>query len=100
MCALVALGYWGFVTGQGTLGKLLLGLSAPLLAAILWGALVAPKARWPAMEPWRLFVELIVFGAAAIGLYAAGQPAPALLLIVVYAVNRILLVRMGALERS
>ena len=97
LCALAALGYWGFVTGQGVATKWLLGLGAPLLAAVAWGAFVAPKARWPAREPWRLLVEILVFGAASAGLWAAGQPLLAVVLAVVYIVNRFWLVRSGAM---
>ena len=97
LCALAALGYWGFVTGQGMAAKWLLGLGAPLLAAVAWGAFVAPKARWPAREPWRLLVEIFVFGAAAAGLWAAGQPLLAVVLAVVYMLNRFWLVRSGAM---
>jgi hypothetical protein len=97
LCALSALAYWGFVTGQSPLAKALLGLGAPLLAAIAWGSFVAPKARWPAPEPWRLLVEVLVFGAAAAGLYAAGQPLLAFALLAAYAANRFLLMRRGSL---
>jgi hypothetical protein len=43
----------------------LLGIGAPLLAAIVWGALVTPKARWPQPLPVRLVIELLLFAAAA-----------------------------------
>ena len=97
LCALAALSYWGFVTGEGWSMQFLLGLGAPLLAAAAWGAFVAPKARWLAKGPWRLLVEVIVFGSAAAALLAAGQPVLAGSLLVVYAVNRYLLVRSGAM---
>ena len=38
LCALAALGYWGFVTGEGLPARIGLGVGAPLLAAVLWGA--------------------------------------------------------------
>ena len=44
LCALVALGYWGFHTDRGMGLKLVLGIGAPLLAAVIWGTFVAPKA--------------------------------------------------------
>jgi hypothetical protein len=97
LCALGALGYWGFTTGSGTIGKLVLGLGAPILAAVLWGAFVAPKAARPLQDPAKLLVELVVFGAAAAGLFAAGQPFWAGALLVVYGVNRWLLVWLRAL---
>ena len=97
LCALGALGYWGFTAGSGTLGKVVLGLSAPILAAVLWGMFVAPKAARPLQDPAKLLVELVVFGAAAAGLFVAGQPFWAGALLLVYGVNRWLLVWLGAM---
>jgi hypothetical protein len=97
LCALAALGYWGFATGSGPLTKAVLGLGAPILAAVAWGAFVAPKAVHPLQDPGKLLVELLVFGAAAGGLLLAGQPFLAGLLLVAYAINRWLLVRLGAM---
>jgi hypothetical protein len=97
LCALGALGYWGFTTGPGTLGKVVLGLGAPILAAVLWGVFVAPKAVRPLHDPAKLLVELVVFGGAAAGLFAAGQPLWASALLVVYGVNRLLLVWLRAM---
>jgi hypothetical protein len=37
LCALGALGYWGFKTGNGTLAKRGFGVGAPLVAAVVWG---------------------------------------------------------------
>ena len=44
LCALGALGYWGFKTGSATLAKIGLGISVPLVAAIVWAMFVSPKA--------------------------------------------------------
>ena len=97
LCALGALGYWGFTTGAGTIGKIVLGLGAPILAAVLWGMFVAPKAVRPLHDPAKLLVELVVFGGAAAGLFAAGKPFWAGVQLVVYGANRWLLVRLGAM---
>jgi hypothetical protein len=51
-----------------------------LLAAVVWGAWVAPKARWPVPMPVRVVIELVLFGAAVGGLTVAGQPALAVVL--------------------
>jgi hypothetical protein len=79
LAMLVALAYWGFTVGDGA-GAWLLGVGAPLAAAVVWGALVAPKARWPVPVPARVAVELVLFGAAAGGLAVAGQPVLAVIL--------------------
>jgi len=69
LCALGALGYWGFKTGGGAIGKITLGVGAPLVAAVVWGTFLSPRVPvsyrhwssrqprwgwWPqATEPWR-----------------------------------------------
>jgi len=95
LCAMAALGYWGFKTGKSPVAKIGLGIGAPLLAAIVWGMLVAPRAPIPA--PWllRLIVELVVFGLAAAALYSAGRPTLAWVLILVFVINRVLMYAWG-----
>ena len=44
LCLLAALGYWGFQLEQSWPVRILMGIGAPLLAAVLWGTFVAPKA--------------------------------------------------------
>jgi quinol-cytochrome oxidoreductase complex cytochrome b subunit len=44
ICVLVSVGYWGFKTGSGWFLKILLGIGAPFLIAIIWGTFGAPKA--------------------------------------------------------
>jgi hypothetical protein len=79
LAMLAALAYWGFTVGDGA-GAWVLGIGAPVLAAIVWGAWVAPKARWPVPIPTRVVIELVVFGAAVGGLAVAGQPLAAVVL--------------------
>ncbi|MGH2635880.1 MAG: YrdB family protein [Actinomycetota bacterium] len=68
---LAALAYWGFEVGDGALG-LVLGLGAPLVAIAIWGAFVAPKARFPVALSTRLVLEVLLFGATAASLAALG----------------------------
>jgi hypothetical protein len=88
LCALIGLGYWGYSTGGGTAGHLLLAVAAPAAAGLAWGAFVAPR-RMVATAPLalRLAVELAVIGAAAAGLYTAGAHAVAIALAAMWAVN-------------
>ncbi|TMV46851.1 DUF2568 domain-containing protein [Paenibacillus mesophilus] len=73
LAALGALGYWGFRSGTGLPMKLALGIGAPLAAAVVWGAFVAPKASFPVAVPVRVLLELCVFGSATAALYASGR---------------------------
>ncbi len=44
LCALGALGYWGFKSGSATSTKVVLGVGAPLVAAVVWGTFLSPIA--------------------------------------------------------
>jgi Protein of unknown function (DUF2568) len=79
LATLAALAYWGFTVGDG-IGAWALGVGGPLLAAVVWGAWVAPKARWPVPIPTRVVIELALFGAATAALAVAGQPLLAVVL--------------------
>jgi hypothetical protein len=81
LCALAALGYWGFVTGGGLPAKIGLGVGVPLLAAVLWGVFESPRASLPLPEPWHLLFALAFFGCAAAALYAAHHARLALVVI-------------------
>ncbi len=70
--ALSALGYWGFSYGESLAAKIALGLGVPLLASVIWGTFVAPKALLvQESAPSRLLLRLSVFGAATTTLYAS-----------------------------
>jgi hypothetical protein len=79
LAMLAALAYWGFRVGDG-IGAWVLGVGAPLLAAVVWGAWVAPKARWPVPIPTRVAIEVVLFGAGTAALAVAGQPMLAVVL--------------------
>jgi hypothetical protein len=91
LATLVALGYWGFQVGEGLLLKVVLGLGAPLLAAVLWGVFGSPRAVRPLPRPWHLLLEVLVFGSAVPALIAAGQPGWALVFGVLFVANLLLL---------
>jgi hypothetical protein len=77
LAALGALAYWGFAEYDGAV-QWLLGLGAPLVAATVWGLLVAPKASHPTVDPQRLLLEVAVFGSGVAALFAADVEALAL----------------------
>lgn len=91
LCALAALGFWGFRTGQSFFMKLVLGLGLPLVVAIFWGAFLAPKAAVAVSEPLHTILELLVFALAAVLLYVSGQPGPAWIFGLAVVVNQMLL---------
>lgn len=79
LAMLAALAFWGYVVGEGPWAWLL-GVGAPVVAAVVWGAFVAPRARFPVPAPVRVQIELVLYAFAAVGLAAAGQPVAAVVL--------------------
>ncbi len=69
---LAALAIAGANAGLRTAADIALAVLAPVAAAAIWGVGIAPRARrrWP--DPWRLVVEIALFGAAAAGLAVEG----------------------------
>jgi hypothetical protein len=95
LCALVALGYWGFRTSDQLLLKLVLGLGAPLIAAALWATLGAPAAQAKLSGGLHLALEVVIFGAASLALVKADQPGLAGAFAAVFIANRILMAVWG-----
>jgi len=81
LAMLAGLANWGTHVADGV-AAWLLGIGAPVMAAVVWGAFVAPKAKWPAPVPFRLAIELALFGTGAFGFAVAGQPVIAVALAV------------------
>jgi hypothetical protein len=90
LCMLAALGYWGYTLDQGLAIRVAAGLGAPIVAAVVWGLWMAPRASNPLPEPWHLVAELIIFSLAIAALYAAGRPQLALAFALVYIINVVL----------
>jgi hypothetical protein len=90
LCMLAALGYWGFTLDQGLAIRLIAGLGLPVLAAIVWGVFMAPRASHRLQGPAYLILGLVIFGLAIAALYAAGRPGLALAFAIVYLINLVL----------
>ena len=71
LAALSGLTIWGWYTGP-TGVNIVLAIGAPAVAAAVWGAFVAPKASRHPGDPWRLLLELAVFGSGTLAFAAAG----------------------------
>jgi hypothetical protein len=87
LALLVALAVGGFHAGSGLASDLVLGLGAPLLAAVVWGLWVAPASRRRLADPARLLVEVLLFAAGVVALAVAGFPLVAVGFAAVVAVN-------------
>jgi hypothetical protein len=72
LCLLAAVAYGGWSIADGVLGWLL-AVAAPAAVAIVWGVFVSPKApRRVSTEPWRLLLEIVLFGCGVAALAIAG----------------------------
>jgi hypothetical protein len=90
LCVLVALGYWGFQTGQGTIAKIGLGIGAPAVAVVVWALFGAPKSVWQLHGLWFLILQVVFFGSAAVALFASGQRVLGMAFALVFVVNLVL----------
>ncbi len=79
LSALAAVGYWGW-SEHGGVWRWVLVVAAPLAIALVWGRWVAPKARARVGDPWKLLLEVLVFGSAVAALAAADEVVQAIVL--------------------
>lgn len=86
LAALAALAYWGF-TAEGVAAKIVLGVGAPVVAAVVWGLFAAPRATVALPLPGVLLVKAIVFGAAVAALAVRGDAVPAIVFAVLVVAN-------------
>jgi hypothetical protein len=77
---LVAFAVWGFSLDVPVAVRVLVGVGLPVLAAALWGAVLAPRSSRRLRMPWIALVKLALFFAAALALAASAHPALGLLL--------------------
>ena len=91
LCALGALGYWGFKTGNATITKIALGVGAPLVAAFVWGVFVSPRAPVELPGLVVLLLQVLVFGSAAAALVATGHRTLAVVFGVIVVINAVLM---------
>ena len=77
--ALITFGMWGWDKGEGWV-KYLLAIALPIIAAILWGTFAVPddpsrsgNAPVPVPGAVRFTIEMLIFGAAVLALYAQNK---------------------------
>ncbi|MGE5463471.1 MAG: YrdB family protein [Syntrophothermus sp.] len=72
LCMLAAVGYWGFKTHSSWALKILLGIGLPILIAVIWGWLMAPRSAHRLSGIPFLVMDILLLGAGALALYASG----------------------------
>jgi hypothetical protein len=91
LCALAALGYWGFKLDKGIAMRIVFGLGSPLAWAVVWGIFGSPKAAVKLSAISHFILELLVFGLPSVALYAADKPNLALIYGMIVVINRLLM---------
>jgi hypothetical protein len=91
LAMLAAFAYWGFVTGQSTMAKIVLGIGVPVLVAALWGVFMAPNSARRLQGGTYLALKCILFACAATALLATGRTAAGIALAIVFVANTVLL---------
>ncbi|MBV9284248.1 MAG: YrdB family protein [Acidimicrobiia bacterium] len=71
-CALAALGYWGWHTGDGV-GRLALAVAAPVALVGAWATWVAPRSRRLMEDLPRFAIEVVIWCGAGVALVVSGQ---------------------------
>ncbi|MCW3843136.1 YrdB family protein [Micromonospora yasonensis] len=95
LALLVAAGWWGFTLDARWPARLLAGLGAPLLIAVVWGVFCSPRANVPLPAPAKLGVQAACFLTGGLLLALAGRPVPGAVLVAVWAVDKALLTALG-----
>lgn len=95
LCILAIFGYWGFETGTGMIMKILSGLGAPILFALLWGMFLAPKSPRRLQQPWSFLLEIAIFAMASWALYSTGQVDLSIAFGGIYVLNKTLMLVWG-----
>ena len=77
--------------GPEPVWNVVLGIGAPLLAGVVWGLYVAPKAMVKVSPAVRQTLKVVIFAVAVGALFAVGQPTLGAVLGVVFVINYVLL---------
>jgi hypothetical protein len=97
LAALAAFSWWGFHASGANWLNVVLGVGAPVVAAIVWGLFAAPRAKYQLSTVSTFAVKVIVFGAATAALIASGQLVIGIVFAAVVIANTAL-IRVGHLD--
>lgn len=100
LCALAALSasgvHAGGALGAGTIGRIALGVAAPMLAAVIWGAFLSPRASITIPGTARFALMCLVYAVSAAALVEAGWPGLAGALVAAFLINQAAIATLGA----
>ncbi|MGD8748553.1 MAG: YrdB family protein [Balneolaceae bacterium] len=90
----LALGYWGYLTGDTKATKILLCIAVPLVGFGFWGAVDFSR-MGKFSESLRLIQELLISGLAALALYSTGAHLLGILLALLSMIHHALVYLLG-----
>lgn len=91
LVALIAFSLWGTSLGSSALTRILFGVAAPLVMAVIWGTFLSPRATVPLPPQLTQRAKFVVFGAAAFALWSTQRPLSAMIFAVFAALNTVFL---------
>jgi hypothetical protein len=92
LCLVASMFYVGFHIPTSAIWRWVAAIGFSVLTVAVWGYFIAPKAEHLLDQPYRLVVELVLFGLAVVGLGLVGQLRLALVFASIVALNEILLI--------
>ena len=95
LCVLWALAAWGLAVGPNTPSRVALAVVLPVVAMLVWGTFLSPKApvRLPLVP--KIVLELAVMAIGALAFLGAGLTGVAVVFIAAVVVHEVLLVVLG-----
>jgi hypothetical protein len=85
-----AVAWWGFTLPGGPIVRLLAGLGAPALFAVVWAVFGSPKAKIPLRGLGRAVLEVLWFGGGALAFLSVAGLATATVFAAAFVVNAVL----------
>ncbi len=83
----VAVAWWGCTLSAGPIVRLLAGLGAPALFAVVWAVFGAPTAKIPLRGPGRAVLEVLWFGGGALAFGSVAGSTTATVFAAAFVVN-------------
>lgn len=87
LAVLLAAGYRGFTLPIAFVFRIIVGLGAPILLAVLWGLFASPRAAMPLHGAANAAFQIGWFGVGVLALAITGHAASAIALAVAYVLN-------------
>lgn len=72
LCLLATFAVVGWTSFDNVAARIAAAVLLPVVVAVVWGVLLSPRRRLDLPLPIRVAAELLLFGAAAVGLWAIG----------------------------